>query len=143
MKTTSYYPVLLTHDVKGTADFWRRHFGMKALYENDWYVHLQSNEDRKVNLGICLASHVTVPAPARGNAASGLVLNFEVADVDAAYARAKAEGLPILLTLRDEDFGQRHFITSDPNGVLIDVITPIPPTAEYAANYAASALPSA
>ncbi len=143
MKTTSYYPVLLTHDVQGTADFWRRHFRMKALYENDWYVHLQSTEDRKVNLGICLASHPTVPAPARGNAAKGLVLNFEVADIDAAYARANAEGLPMLLTLRDEDFGQRHFITSDPNGVLIDVITPIPPTAEYAANYAASALPSA
>ncbi len=142
MKTTSYYPVLLTHDVAGTAAFWRRHFGMKALYENDWYVHLQSADDRKVNLGICLASHPTVPAPARGNPASGLVLNFEVDDVDAAHARAQADGLPMLLSLRDEDFGQRHFITQDPNGVLIDVLKPIPPSAEYAANYDASVLPT-
>ena len=43
--------------------------------------------------------------------------------------------------LTDEAFGQRHFITADPNGVLIDVITPIPPSAEFAAAYAPEALP--
>lgn len=45
------------------------------------------------------------------------------------YAKAKAAGLPILIPLRDEAFGQRHFITADPNDVLIDVIKPIPPSA--------------
>ncbi|MNI48786.1 Glyoxalase-like domain protein [compost metagenome] len=72
---------------------------------------------------------------------SGLLLNFEVEDVDAVYARLKAAGLPIRLDLSDEDFGQRHFITADPNGVLIDIIKPIPPSAEFAAQYEASALP--
>ena len=47
-----------------------------------------------------------------------------------------------LETLRDEPFGQRHFITRDPNGVLIDVIKPIPPSAEFAAQYAGEALPA-
>ena len=41
----------------------------------------------------------------------------------------------------DEPFGQRHFITADPNGVMIDVIKPIPPSAEFAAQYADEALP--
>ena len=53
----------------------------------------------------------------------------------------RAAGLPILLAIRDEDFGQRHFITADPNGVLIDVIKPIPPSADYAALYDTSVLP--
>jgi hypothetical protein len=44
--------------------------------------------------------------------------------------------------LRDEDFGQRHFITADPNGVLIDVIKPIPPSAEFAELYAKDSLPT-
>jgi catechol 2,3-dioxygenase-like lactoylglutathione lyase family enzyme len=66
---------------------------------------------------------------------SGLILNFEVEDPDAEYARIGAAGLPVLLELRDEDFGQRHFITADPNGVLIDIIKPIPPSADYAAQY--------
>lgn len=36
------------------------------------------------------------------------------------------------LELRSEAFGQRHFITSDPNGVLVDVIKVIPVTGEFA-----------
>ena len=62
-------------------------------------------------------------------------------DVDAVYHAVRAANLPVLLDLRDEDFGQRHFITADPNGVLIDVIKPIPPSADYAALYDASVLP--
>lgn len=141
MNTTSYYPVLMTPDVAATAAFWCRHFGMRALFAADWYVHLQSPDDKRINLGIVDASHPTVPAPARGRAAGGLLLNFEVDDVDAVYTRLQADGLPMLLSLRDEDFGQRHFITQDPNGVLIDVIEPIPPSAEFAAAYDPAALP--
>lgn len=134
MKTTSYYPVIMTGDVAGTAAFWRDHFRFEAKFESDWYVHLQSREDESVNLAILQGNHETIPQPGRGRVA-GLILNFEVEDVDREYDRAKAAGLPILLDLRDEEFGQRHFITSDPNGVLIDVIKPIPPTAAFAAQY--------
>ena len=136
MKTTSYYPVLMTHDVSGTAAFYVTHFAMQPLFEADWYVHLQSSEDPRVNLGIVAADHPTVPEPARGRGAGGLLINFEVEDPDAVHRRLKAAGLPMLLDLRDEPFGQRHFITSDPNGVLIDVIKPIPPSAAFAAQYA-------
>lgn len=135
MKTTQFYPVILTDDVAGTADFYKRHFRFGASFDSDWYIHLQSTEDEKVNIAILKGDHETVPAAARGRV-SGLILNFEVDDVDAEFARAEAGGLPILLALRDEPFGQRHFITADPNGVLIDVIKPIPPSEEFLAQYA-------
>lgn len=140
MKTTSSYPVLMTDDVAGTAAFYVRHFGFRPLFESDWYVHLQAAEDESVNLAILDGTHETIPAAARGRV-GGLLLNFEVADVDAEHARLTTAGLPMLLELRDEPFGQRHFITRDPNGVLIDVITPIPPSAEFAAHYAPDPLP--
>lgn len=135
MKTTSYYPVLMTHDVPGTSAFYVKHFAMRTLFEADWYVHLQSTEDSGVNLGVVAADHPTVPEAARGRGAAGLLINFEVADPDAVYERLRGQGLPMLLELRDEAFGQRHFITADPNGVLIDVIKPIAPSAEFAAQY--------
>ncbi|MET2830871.1 VOC family protein [Mesorhizobium shangrilense] len=138
MKTTSYYPVLMTGDVAGTAAFYVEHFDFKPLFESDWYVHLQSVDSKRVNLGIVQGDHETIPQEGRGRT-SGLLINFEVADPDAVYARATAAGLPILRTLRDEPFGQRHFITRDPNGVLIDVIKPIPPSAEFLAQYAEGA----
>ena len=134
MKITSYYPVLMVDDVPATSAFYVAHFGFKALFETDWYVHLQSESDDTVNLAILNGQHETVPPVGRGRAA-GLLLNFEVEDVDAVYDRLVDSGLPIHLSLRDEAFGQRHFITSDPNGVLIDIIKVIPPTDAFADAY--------
>ncbi len=134
MKCTQYYPVLMTDDVAGLSAFYQRHFRLKPLFASDWYVHLQSREDAGVNLAILDGAHLTLPEGHRGRV-SGLLINFEVEDVDAVYDELRAQGLPMLLPLRDEPFGQRHFITRDPAGVLIDVITPIPPSAEFAAQY--------
>jgi catechol 2,3-dioxygenase-like lactoylglutathione lyase family enzyme len=134
MKLTSYYPVIMVDDVAATAAFYMAHFGFKPLFEADWYVHLQQAENPECNLAVLAGDHETIPQSARGRV-SGMLLNFEVEDVDALYAKACADDLPILLELRDEAFGQRHFITQDPSGVLIDVIKPIPATAEYADNY--------
>jgi uncharacterized glyoxalase superfamily protein PhnB len=140
MKTTSYYPVLMTDDVAATADFYVRHFRFKRMFDSGWYVHLQSSEDKRVNLAVMDGNHETIPEAGRGRV-SGLILNFEVKDPDAEYERVVAAGLPILRSLRDEDFGQRHFITADPNGVLIDVIKPIPPSEAFASQYAGEAMP--
>ena len=140
MKSTSYYPVIMTDDVAGTSAFYCAHFHFRPLFENDWYVHLQSTEDERVTLAVVDGTHETIPERGRGRV-SGLLLNFEVDDVDAVYEACRIRGLPILKEIRDEDFGQRHFITADPNGVLIDIIKPIPPSAEFAALYDPSALP--
>ncbi len=135
MKTTSYYPVLMTANVADTVAFYCTHFGFRPLFSADWYAHLQSTEDPAVNLAILDHTHETIPAQARGKT-GGVILNFEVEDADIHHDRLTAAGLPILLPLRDEDFGQRHFIVGGPDGVLIDIIRPIPPSAAYAAQYA-------
>jgi catechol 2,3-dioxygenase-like lactoylglutathione lyase family enzyme len=141
MKVTSYYPVLLCSDVTDAAAFFVRHFRFQPLYQADWYVHLQSLDDPAVNLGLVAKDHETIPAVGRGRTGA-MLLNFEVEDVDGHYARLQAEGAPIALGLRDEVFGQRHFIVEGPDGVLIDVIRPIQPSAEEAALYAPEALPT-
>ncbi len=139
MKCSQYYPVIMTDQVRETANFYIEHFRFHALFESDWYLHLQSSEDDGVNLAVLQRSHETIPAAKRGQQTSGMLLNFEVDDVDREYAQAQASGLPILLALRDEPFGQRHFITEDPSGVMIDVITPIPPDEAFMKLYASGA----
>lgn len=134
MKLTSFYPVLMTGDVPSTAAFYQRMFGFQPLFTADWYVHLQAPGDSNINLAILDGNHATIPPQGRGRIA-GLLLNFEVADVDAEHERLAAAGAEIIQPLRDEDFGQRHFIMAAPDGVLIDVITPIPPSAAFAALY--------
>lgn len=141
MKCTQYYPVIQTNDVAGTKVFYTDHFRFSVLFDADWYCHLQSTEDPQVNLAILKGDHQTIPEQGRGTV-NGVILNFEVDDVDTEFQRAQSAGLPILKTLTDEDFGQRHFITCDPNGVLIDVIKPIPPVGEFVDQYTSEALPA-
>jgi len=142
MKSNQYYPFVMTDDVAGTAAFYVDHFRFEAKFESDWYMHLQSKEDESVNLAVVASDHETIPQVARGQGnVRGLILNFEVEDVDAEFALATQASLPILVPLRDEAFGQRHFITRDPNGVLIDVIKLIPPSEEFLTSYASDSIP--
>ena len=135
MQLNQFYTVLCTDDVAGTAAFWQRHFRFKAVFQSDWYVHLASEVSPSANLAILDHRHDSLPAPFRRKAA-GILVNFEVEAVDAEYARAVAAGLKIHVSLRDEPFGQRHFITEDPNGVAIDVIKPIPLSPEFVRQFA-------
>ena len=85
MKCLQYYPVLTTDRLRETTDFYVRHFAFRTLFASDWYVHLQSSEDDRVNLAVMQAGHTTIPGP-KAERASGLLLNFEVEDVDAHHA---------------------------------------------------------
>ena len=134
MKTTSYYPVIQVRDVQASARFYVENLNFRAVFDTDWYVHLQSKDDECVNLAILKFDHETIPETAR-HPTQGLILNFEVSDPDIWFDRANKAKLPILKELCDEDFGQRHFITQDYDGILIDIIKPIPPSAEYSADY--------
>src|SRR5690606_7537063 len=133
----SFYPVVMTEQVAASAEFYRKLFGFETVFEADWYVSLRLVRDTQTSfeLAILESGHPTVPAAYR-KSVNGLILNFEVDDVDAEYERLiLREKLPIQLDLRNEVFGQRHFITSDPNGVLIDVIQIIPPSSTYSDQY--------
>lgn len=137
MKTASFYPVILTEQVTESADFYRKFFGFETVFEAEWYVSLRMSGDKGTafELAILESGHPSIPA-GFAHSVSGLILNFEVDDVDAEYQRLiQQEILPLHLDILDEEFGQRHFITSDPNGVLIDVIQVIPPSEAFSEQY--------
>lgn len=124
MTTRSIFPVVPAADVRLSRDFYRDLLGLTAVFDSDWYVQLHGG-DESVQLGIVVLGHDTVPERFRG-APAGVLVSVEVDDVDAVHARARAAGHVIALDLRDEDFGQRHFMTVDPDGLLVDVIEVIP-----------------
>ncbi|NUR97749.1 MAG: glyoxalase/bleomycin resistance/extradiol dioxygenase family protein [Kribbellaceae bacterium] len=132
MRLTSFYPVLGVTRMAESRDFYTRLFGFEVTFEADWYVSLRRGSGTPYELALLDHAHPTVPDGYR-RPAQGLLLNFEVEDVDAEWERlVVGAGLKPELELRTEEFGQRHFIVADPNGVLIDVITEVPPTGIYA-----------
>ncbi|MFC4116771.1 VOC family protein [Nonomuraea zeae] len=135
MMLTSFYPVLCTSRLRAARDFYLTWLGFEVTFEADWYVSLRRPGPPAYELALLDHRHPTLPEGHR-EPVRGLLLNFEVEDVDAEWERLVVRGgLPAVLGLRSEDFGQRHFIVADPDGALIDVITPIPPAPEYAAHY--------
>lgn len=125
----SIYPVLMSEDVAAAAQFFRHWFEFETTFETGWYVSLRRD---RWELAVVDAGHPTVPAR-WATPTAGLLLNIEVDDVDAYHRRLVVDGgLTEALALRSEDFGQRHFIVAGPDGVLIDVITEIPPSADFA-----------
>lgn len=134
---TDIFTVICSDDVSASRDFYIDLLGFDVSFEADWYVQLQGRHPSRPQLGIVARGHESVPERFRQRPA-GVLVSVEVDDVDAVHDRAVAAGLTLELTLRDEPWGQRHFITVDPDGVAVDVITPIAAAPEYAELYADS-----
>lgn len=132
MAVTSLYPVLMSRDVEAAASFYRDLVGFETTFESDWYVSLRLGD---YELAILAHDHPTVPS-GYGELPRGVIVNLEVSDVDGIHNRlAGSAGVNVVLPLRDEDFGQRHFIIAAPDGVLLDIIEPVAPSEEYADAY--------
>lgn len=133
MNITSFYPVLMVEDVAAAARFYRDVLGFETSFEADWYVSLRFAGGE---LALLECTHETIPDGFR-EPVRGLLLNVEVPDAAAEHTRMVEElHLSERLSLRDEAFGQRHFIVEAPGGVLLDVVEPIEPSPEFLAAYA-------
>ncbi|MEV6561259.1 VOC family protein [Nocardia sp. NPDC051756] len=135
MELSSFYPVIGTTAIAESRDFYTEWLGFEITFEADWYVSLRRRGEVGYELALLDYTHPTVPEAYR-KPVQGLLLNFEVADVDAEWERLVVQGgLRAELAIRTEDFGQRHFILADPSGVLIDMITEVAPVGEYAEQF--------
>ncbi len=130
----SLFPVICTDDVKGSSDFYQKLLGLEPVFEADWYVQLQAAGEPTVEIAFVQRTHPSVPQ-GHQNLPAGVIVTLQSDDVDEIHARAESQGLPIVLSLRDEAWGQRHFMTRDSTGLLLDIFKLIPAAPEYAASY--------
>ncbi len=130
------YPVIPCGDVAKASSFYEKLLGLKAVFEADWFVQLQYPGAPHVEMAFVQVDHPSVPEGFR-MLPCGVIVTVETDDVDAVHDGARERGNDIVLELRDEDWGQRHFMTRDPEGLLVDVVKVIPPSEEFAASYEA------
>lgn len=120
------YPLAVTDALKECAAFYVELFGFTVVFDQDWYQHLV-HESSGAELGFMAPNMDNQPKelhPAFGG--DGQVYSFEVDDAGHEYARlSEKPGLEIVLALKDEPWGQRHFILRDPAGIYVDVIQPL------------------
>jgi catechol 2,3-dioxygenase-like lactoylglutathione lyase family enzyme len=114
---------ICSDDLAASRDFYVALLGFEINYDSDWYVQLRSPDNAELEFGIISRTSDLVPA-AFQKSPTGMYVTFVVPDVDAVYQRAQAMGLQMLQPPKNEFYGQRRFLTADPNGCLIDICSP-------------------
>lgn len=122
----SIYPLITATDLSRSLAFYRDALGLLPVFEADWYVQFQAPGHPGAQLALIVPGHDSVPPRFQGPA-SGVIISFEVDDVDERCAAAHLAGAEIVVDVRDEEWGQRHFVTVDPDGIMIDVVQSIMP----------------
>lgn len=111
---------VVTEKVKESKAFYTGIFGCEIVFDSDWFVLLQSGE---TELGFMLPNlEEQAPVFREATNGKGLWIVIDVDDVDAEYTRIKSLGVAIEFEIKDEPWGDRHFVLKDPNGIAVDVV---------------------
>lgn len=108
-------------DVAASSRFLVEHFGFAEAMSADGFASL-SRPDAGVNVVFLRRGLATLPADQRDDHAAGLILAFEVDDLEGELARLQAEGVAITMPLTVEEWGERAFQVRDPNGVIVQLV---------------------
>ncbi|MEV6431178.1 VOC family protein [Nocardia sp. NPDC051463] len=109
-------------DPQASAKFVVDHLGFTEKMSADGFVSLD-RQDTGMNLIFLRTGLGTFkPKRAAGHAGDGLLVVFIVDDIDAEYARLRAEGVPIVTPIETEEWGERYFQMSDPNGIILQLV---------------------
>jgi uncharacterized glyoxalase superfamily protein PhnB len=134
IKPKGSFPVFIVKDLTAAKSFYTQHLDFEVVFSNEWYLHVASRSG--IQVGFMLPDQPSQPEifqqPFDG---TGVIFSMEVDDADSAFSMAKSKALNIVLELRSEEWGQRHFCIKDPNGIYLDIIQNIEPTEDYQGDY--------
>lgn len=124
LPTTSRLAVgIVSANVAASRDFYVTHLGFQAVFDSPFYVHLVRQEGGE-QLGLMApenTGHAEFESATNG---SSIWLMLEVDDVDAEFERLSKAGLSFRESPKDQPWGDRTAVFSDPDGVLIYLTKP-------------------
>lgn len=107
-------PDITSQRMDESRTFYTEFLGFEVAMDMGWIVTLASPSNPTAQITLLRGPASAAPNPD---------LSIEVADVDAVHAKAIALGLAIVYPLTDEPWGVRRFFVTDPNGVVINVVS--------------------
>jgi uncharacterized glyoxalase superfamily protein PhnB len=122
MRASLLFPLTITDKIDECKKFYIDYFDFKVIFENDWYAQLRSSSNN-IEIGLMLPNLDNQPDFLQSAYnGKGMMFTFEVDDVQAEYDNLISLGVVFKMHIKDEEWGQRHFIVEDPAGVHIDVV---------------------
>jgi len=117
------FPVMVTENLAQVKAFYETFFGFESVYyQEGFYLHLVSMESG-AQLGFLVPNHPSQPDFLhRIMDPNGYVISLEVKDAAKAYTQAQEFNMTISMPLKEEAWGQIHFMVEDPSGINIDIV---------------------
>ena len=112
---------LTVDDVAASSAFLTGHFGFRQVMTADGVASL-ARDDTAMYVVFLRRGLAVLPADQRDRHAAGLILAFTVDDLEGELARLRAEGVAITMPLTVEDWGERVFQVTDPNGIVVQLM---------------------
>lgn len=114
---------IITENFQETKAFYTEILGFGITFENDFYV-LMHTPDESAEISFLKPNHPSQqPIFQQAFEGRGVYLTIEVENVDEVYKQLKNKNVEFEVEIRDEDWGDRHFVIMDPNGIGIDIVT--------------------
>jgi len=121
MRITASAVSLNVDDVPASARFLTTHFGFREEMAAEGFASL-TRDDAGLDVVFLRRGLDMLPEDQRHDHAAGLILAFEVDDLEGELARLQAAGVAITMPLRSEAWGERAFQVRDPNGVIVELL---------------------
>lgn len=113
---------IITPKLAETKAFYTEILGFGVTFENEFYLLLHT-PNHEAEISFLLPNHPSQqPVFQSPFQNQGVYLTIEVADVDRLYKELKQKNVELVVDLRDEPWGDRHFAIQDPNGIGIDIV---------------------
>lgn len=121
MHITASAVSLNVENVTASSAFLSEHFGFRQDMAADGFVSL-TRQDTGMDIAFLRRGLEVLPDDQRDTHAAGLILAFTVDDLEGELARLRAEGVAITMPLTVEEWGERAFQVTDPNGVIVQLM---------------------
>lgn len=121
MHITASTASLTVDDVAASQRFFTTHLGYVEQAAAEGFASL-SRDDAAVDIVLLARGTEVLPADQRDQRASGLILAFTTTGLEQEEKRLRAEGVEIVMPLREEPWGERLFQVADPNGVIVQFV---------------------
>src|SRR4051812_34404608 len=112
---------LTVDDVAASSKFLVTHFGFTPRMAADGFASL-GHDDTGLEIVFLRTGLEVLPPGLRPVRASGVIVAFVVDDLVAQEQRLRAEGVAITEPIREESWGERLFMVTDPNGVVYELV---------------------
>jgi catechol 2,3-dioxygenase-like lactoylglutathione lyase family enzyme len=118
---------LTVDDVPASSKFLASHFGFAERIAADGFASLH-HDDSGPDIVFLRRGLGVLPTDLRERRAEGVIVAFVVDDLSAEETRLRAEGVPITEPIREEPWGERLFMVTDPNGIVYELVEWLRPT---------------